>query len=439
MSQVTQVYGGDEINAVVLEPGSAWTRVGWSAEDSPSVSYSTNYATRDGKNLFGDEQTYLPRPGTDIRNPMKNSIVEDWDTAKELWRSALSEMSPSRTAEYISESPLLITEPFWNTQDNQTKQMEFALEDLNAPAMYIAKSPVLSLFSAGRGTGLVIDVGEQTCSVTPVVDGFCLYKSARRGRRAGDYLSEKVNEKLFELNNQQEIVPQFQIKSKSKVELGAEPEFVLRDLPEGITDSFKKFQQRHIIDSFKEAIVQINQSPLGDEQKLDNIKYRVFEYPDGRSEQYGEVRYTLGEEIFKSNESPEIKDEKDPNTMDVESSDTEQNFPQKWSNLGISDMVIDCLKACDVDLRANMANNIVITGGVTLTQGFTERINQDLQREFPMMKIRLLASGNMVERKNGAWIGGSILASLGTFHQMWITRQEFEETGAEQLAQKRFR
>lgn len=439
MSQVTQVYGGDEINAVVLEPGSAWTRVGWSAEDSPSVSYSTNYVSKDGKNLFGDEQTYLPRPNTDIRNPMKDSIIEDWDAAKELWRSALSEMSPSRTADYLDESPLLITEPFWNSQENQIKQMEFALEDLKAPAMYIAKSPVLSLFSAGRGTGLVIDVGEQTCSVTPVVDGFCLYKSARRGKRAGNFLSEKVNEKLFELNNQQEIVSQYQIKSKSKVELGAEPQYVLRDLPDGITDSFKKFQQKQVIDSFKEAIVQVNQTPLDGDQKLDSFKPRVFEYPDGRSEQYGEVRYTLGEELFKNDESPEIKDEKGSDSMDVEEDEGEKLRSPAWSNLGISKMAIDCLKACDVDLRANMANNIVITGGVTLTQGFTERINQDLQREFPMMKIRLLASGNMVERKNGAWIGGSILASLGTFHQMWITRQEFEETGAEQLAQKRFR
>jgi actin-related protein len=35
----------------------------------------------------------------------------------------------------------------------------------------------------------------------------------------------------------------------------------------------------------------------------------------------------------------------------------------------------------------------------------------------------LLAS----ERRFGSWIGGSILASLGTFHQMWISKKEYEE------------
>jgi actin-related protein len=36
----------------------------------------------------------------------------------------------------------------------------------------------------------------------------------------------------------------------------------------------------------------------------------------------------------------------------------------------------------------------------------------------------------------GAWIGGSILASLGTFQQMWISRQEWDEEGAGALDRK---
>ena len=110
-----------------------------------------------------------------------------------------------------------------------------------------------------------------------------------------------------------------------------------------------------------------------------------------------------------------------------------------WSEKGITDLVVDCLRGCDVDARANLANNIVVVGGTTLTQGFTERINQDLQKIFPMLKIRIFASGNLVERKNSAWIGGSILASLGTFHQLWVTKQEYEEVGSDQLAFKRFK
>jgi len=48
----------------------------------------------------------------------------------------------------------------------------------------------------------------------------------------------------------------------------------------------------------------------------------------------------------------------------------------------------------------------------------TDRINFELQTVFPGPRVRLQAPGNVVERKYAGWIGGSILASLGAFHQV---------------------
>ena len=45
-------------------------------------------------------------------------------------------------------------------------------------------------------------------------------------------------------------------------------------------------------------------------------------------------------------------------------------------------------------------------------------------------RVRLHSPGNLVERKYASWVGGSILASLGTFHQMWISKKEYEEQGS---------
>merc|ERR1712192_237224 len=42
------------------------------------------------------------------------------------------------------------------------------------------------------------------------------------------------------------------------------------------------------------------------------------------------------------------------------------------------------------------------------------------------MKIKIIAPP---ERKYSVWIGGSILASLSTFQQMWISKQEYDESG----------
>jgi actin-related protein 4 len=41
-----------------------------------------------------------------------------------------------------------------------------------------------------------------------------------------------------------------------------------------------------------------------------------------------------------------------------------------------------------------------------------------------------------VERRFAVWIGGSILASLGSFHQMWVSKQEYDETGRAIIEQR---
>lgn len=41
-----------------------------------------------------------------------------------------------------------------------------------------------------------------------------------------------------------------------------------------------------------------------------------------------------------------------------------------------------------------------------------------------------------VERRFGSWIGGSILGSLASFQQLWMTRKEYEELGAAAIERK---
>lgn len=52
------------------------------------------------------------------------------------------------------------------------------------------------------------------------------------------------------------------------------------------------------------------------------------------------------------------------------------------------------------------------------------------------MKTKVIASMNSVERRFATWIGGSILASLGSFQQLWMSKQEYEEHGANLIQRK---
>jgi actin-like protein 6B len=92
-----------------------------------------------------------------------------------------------------SEHPILVTEPAWNTPANRERMAEMMFEEFNVPAFYIANTGVLNAylpiclsfssphallvrFAAGKGSALVIDVGQSMASVTPVIDGFVLRK-----------------------------------------------------------------------------------------------------------------------------------------------------------------------------------------------------------------------------------------------------------------------
>ena len=71
--------------------------------------------------------------------------------------------------------------------------------------------------------------------------------------------------------------------------------------------------------------------------------------------------------------------------------------------------------------------NIVLSGGTTMFPGIADRVSKELTALAPSsMKIKVVAPH---ERKYSVWIGGSILASLSTFQQMWIAKSEYDEAG----------
>ena len=82
---------------------------------------------------------------------------------------------------------------------------------------------------------------------------------------------------------------------------------------------------------------------------------------------------------------------------------------------------------CDVDIRKDLYNNIVLSGGSTMFDGIAERMQKEIVGMAPeSMTIKIISPP---ERKFSVWIGGSILSSLSTFEDMWITHSEYDENG----------
>eukprot|EP01084_Bolivina_argentea_P206634 352727_1 len=82
---------------------------------------------------------------------------------------------------------------------------------------------------------------------------------------------------------------------------------------------------------------------------------------------------------------------------------------------------------CDVDIRKDLYENILLTGGCTMFKGMSERLYKEIKLIAPdSMKVNVIAP---TERKYSIWIGGSILSSLRTFEEMWIRKEEYDEQG----------
>lgn len=92
-------------------------------------------------------------------------------------------------------------------------------------------------------------------------------------------------------------------------------------------------------------------------------------------------------------------------------------------------LVGTAMRDVDIEIKQHILNNVVVTGSGSLLYGFNERVNIELSNVFPGPRVRLTAPGNSIERRYASWLGGSILASLGSFHQLWISKKEYEEHG----------
>jgi centractin len=97
----------------------------------------------------------------------------------------------------------------------------------------------------------------------------------------------------------------------------------------------------------------------------------------------------------------------------------------------VHDVLLTSILKSDLDLRSTLFSNIVLSGGSTLLPGFGDRLLYEVRSRAPeRTRIRISAPP---ERGNSAWVGGSILASLATFKNMWISREEYEESGVDAL------
>ncbi|KOB77286.1 Uncharacterized protein OBRU01_04331 [Operophtera brumata] len=127
------LYGGDEIGALVFDPGHHSLRVGYAQEDTPKADIPAVIGVGPATHIPEAEEKV-------IRSPSEHH-------------------------------PALFTEAVWTSRPAREKLAELLFEKYNAPAFFLVKSAVLAAFANGKSTALVVDCGASQTSAVPVVDG----------------------------------------------------------------------------------------------------------------------------------------------------------------------------------------------------------------------------------------------------------------------------
>lgn len=533
MTAPKTILGGDDVHAAVMDCGSWAVRFGSAGDDTPKIIFPSIVATRRQKStdsttkdveMIDIQQSSSSIPGNDLNaekvgqpsttttplittNNQNNpslvagdsilsaphlfqdiqsiysfndstnpATITNWNTMETLWKTAFSSLLLDS-----KEIPLMIVEPArtWQLQD-RASALERAFESLNVPTAFIARGAATTAFASARTTACVLDIGYQSTSAIPVVDGYPLQKSMISTTAGGRYLNQQLfnwaERSLADVNDvdsqSQENKKQWlrapheikKVRNISKDVLGEKEEVIKRhydvvDLSmkepwSNCTDTHRAFYRMRLIEEIKMASMTVSQSGADLERKQlnGNNGDSMKDSEDQKNSQDGSSMKTdtgkkesSGDKIEKDGKSKEktqgSKSQEyvlpDGNVLLLNQNDG-MNIGEclfttnREENLvSLSEMVLEAVGNCDVDIRRDLFSGVVISGGSSMIPGIVERVSKELAIGIPQAyKLKVSASPNSIERTCGSWIGGSIVSSLGTFQQAWISKSEYDELGA---------
>ena len=357
--------------SIIIDNGSGFCKAGFSGEKEPKTIFSTRvgYPKTRGCSGFVKKECFIGKKA--------ESIIRVLDIYYPIKKGIITNWDEMENIWkhifgnelYVSpeEHSVFLTGVPFNSNQNREKLAQIIFEHFNVPELYIENQSLLAANYFGKTTGIILDCGDSNPSCVPIVESIPISNAINYLNFSGRDLTEYMAEIL------------------------AETGF-----------SFDTEYKKLILQKIKEKACYV---ALDYERELKSFEPYDYELPDGANIIIKSQRIRCTEPLF--NQSIMSKEGK-----------------------GIAEICLESIQNCDKNLEKEFYNNIILSGGNTMYEGFPERLSKEMKILAPQSmkdEVKVLASN---ERKLAAWKGASILSTTSLFDNRWITKKEYEEKGS---------
>ena len=323
---------------ILIDIGTRFCKAGICKNEEPEIIIPTRIGRKKGDPIdyYGKDIELDPHI-EELIAPIEYGTIKDF-TALSSVISGIFQILQRQP----EDSNVILTEPSLNSSKNRQGLIEYMFEEFKVENLFIANQALLSLYSTGKLSGIVLESGGGVTQIAPILDLHLMPYAINRIDFGGNDLSDYLNRLLFATNNH----------------------------------FYKNNKYLKFLEQIKKEACYVEKKY---KKNFGSVEPYLIQLPDGNSITIKHERIQVPQAFFKPKLLGKDRD-------------------------GIHDLFLDSINKCKETDQKIMYENIIVSGGNTSFRGFEEKLEKKIKKKIGTnKKVRFT---KVEDKMNADWIGG---------------------------------